>query len=279
MIPIAFINEWREFAPWASESQIEQDLILSRAIIEIFSHPVLAKTLAFRGGTALHKLFIQPAARYSEDIDLVQINEGPIGPIMDALHEALNSWLGKPKRKASNGRATFIYRFESEKQPVESMRLKVEINTREHFSVLGLTQKPFEVKSQWFSQQTMLTTFHLEELLATKLRALYQRKKGRDLFDLIMVLKHFPDLDVAKMLEVFEKYMVLDKGRVSRAEFEANLAGKLGDEAFVQDIFPLLPYSVSQEFYDFHRDVSSVQDKVIRQLNGEAWKGNANLQE
>lgn len=67
MIPQAFINEWRQFAPWASEAQIEQDLILSRTIVEIFSHPLLGTTLAFRGGTALNKLFIQPPARYSED--------------------------------------------------------------------------------------------------------------------------------------------------------------------------------------------------------------------
>ncbi len=69
MIPQAFITKWQPFAPWASETQVEQDLVLSGAIIEIFSHPLLASTLAFRGGTALHKLFVQPAARYSEDID------------------------------------------------------------------------------------------------------------------------------------------------------------------------------------------------------------------
>src|SRR5690348_6048107 len=133
MIPQAFINEWQQFAPWLSEAQIEQDLVLSRAIVEIFSQPLLASALAFRGGTALHKLFIQPAARYSEDIDLVQINKGPIGPIMEALREKLSPWLGEPRWKNKQGRATFVYRFESESQPITPMRLKVEINTREHF--------------------------------------------------------------------------------------------------------------------------------------------------
>ena len=170
--------------PWITEAQIEQDLVLSRAIVEIFSHPLLKDILAFRGGTALNKLFIQPPTRYSEDIDLVQIVAGPIGPIMDALHEQLNPWLGSPRRKTNNGRATFIYRFDSESQPITPMRLKIEINTREHFTALGLIKKSFEIKSLWFSQQTVITTFHLEELMATKLRALYQRKKGRDLFDL-----------------------------------------------------------------------------------------------
>ncbi len=284
MIPQAFINEWQQFAPWLSEAQVEQDLVLSRAVIEIFSHPLLASTLAFRGGTALHKLFVQPAARYSEDIDLVQINEGPIGPIMEALREKLNPWLGEPRWKNNKGRAIFVYRFDSESQPVTPMRLKVEINTREHFSVLGLTKKSFEVKSLWFSQQAMLTTFHLEELLATKLRALYQRKKGRDLFDLVVILKKFPELDVVKMLKSFERYMAFDKTKVSRAEFEFNLAGKLNDEAFIKDIFPLLPNSMIPAHGNFPsegnvipyhplNEVAHIRERIISQLPGEGWKG------
>ena len=81
-----------------SFTQLEQDLIISRALVEIFNHPLLAESLAFRGGTALFKLHLAPM-RYSEDIDLVQVHPAPIGPVMDALQEKLNSWLGKPRRK------------------------------------------------------------------------------------------------------------------------------------------------------------------------------------
>lgn len=272
MIPQAFITEWQQFAPWSSEAQVEQDLVLSRAIIEIFSHPLLASALAFRGGTALHKLFVQPAARYSEDIDLVQITEGPIGPILEALRAQLNPWLGEPRWKSNKGRATLVYRFNSESQPITPMRLKVEINTREHFAILGFTKKEFEIKSLWFSQQMMITTFHLEELLATKLRALYQRKKGRDLFDLVFILKKFPGLDISKMLQSFHKYMAFDQTKVSRAEFEANLAGKLNDEAFVNDIFPLLPPGFNIADYHPITDVIGVQERIISQLPGDSWK-------
>ncbi len=133
MIPQAFINEWRKYVPWSSDAQIEQDLILSRAIVDIFSAPFLAETLAFRGGTALHKLFIQPPGRYSEDIDLVQIKEGPIGPILEALRKQLNPWLGEAGWKLNQGRATLIYRFNSENEPITPLRLKIEINSREHY--------------------------------------------------------------------------------------------------------------------------------------------------
>ena len=85
MIPMAYITQWRQLAPWPDDMQVEQDLILSRIIVDIFSDPVLKGELAFRGGTALHKLFFRPAQRYSEDIDLVRANPGKITDIVDGL--------------------------------------------------------------------------------------------------------------------------------------------------------------------------------------------------
>lgn len=74
MIPKPYIAKWQKHAPWKEFSQVEQDLIISRTLIELFSDDFLKENLAFRGGTALHKLYLNPAPRYSEDIDLVQIN-------------------------------------------------------------------------------------------------------------------------------------------------------------------------------------------------------------
>lgn len=129
MISRAFITAWRSHVPWVDDAQVEQDLVLSRALAEIYSDPLLTEELAFRGGTALHKLFFKPAGRYSEDIDLVQVRAGPIGAIIDALRARLDPWLGSPQRKQGHGRVTLIYRFMSEIPPTEPLRLKVEINT------------------------------------------------------------------------------------------------------------------------------------------------------
>ena len=137
MIPRDYITEWRVQAPWVEDVQVEQDLVISRALVAIFSHPLLSKSLAFRGGTALYKLHLKPPARYSEDIDLVQVDAGPAGPIMDALRGVLNPWLGQPKWKQTEGRVTFNYRFESEDTPPLRPYLKIEINSREHFAVFG----------------------------------------------------------------------------------------------------------------------------------------------
>ena len=82
---------------------IEQDLVICRAIVEIFNDPYLSENMAFRGGTAIHKLFMNPQPRYSEDIDLVQIKAMPIKETITRLQQRL-SFLGEPdiRQKANN---------------------------------------------------------------------------------------------------------------------------------------------------------------------------------
>ena len=103
MIPRDYITQWRERAPWSEDFQVEQDLVISRALVAVYSDPVLAEALAFRGGAALYKLYLTPPARYSEDIDLVQVEPGPAGPLMGRLRSALDPWLGKARWKHELG--------------------------------------------------------------------------------------------------------------------------------------------------------------------------------
>lgn len=71
MIPRDFITEWRAHAPWVADRQVEQDLVISRALVELFSRETIANALAFRGGTALYKLYSRPAARLDHGFDAV----------------------------------------------------------------------------------------------------------------------------------------------------------------------------------------------------------------
>lgn len=239
MIPRDYITGWRTQAPWVEDFQVEQDLVISRARVEIFSNPVLNQALALRGGTALYKLHLRPAARYSEDIDLVQTKAEVAGPMMDALRGVLDPWLGRPRYKQTEGRVTFVYRFNSEDEPSIPLRLKVETNTREHLSVYGFRETPFGVASRWFQGSCSIHTYALDELLGTKLRALYQRKQGRDLFDLAIALKS-PGVTPQRVVEAFSRYLENEGTKITRTEFEQNLALKLRDPAFMADIGPLL---------------------------------------
>jgi len=246
VIPRAFIDAWRSHAPWRSDAQVEQDLVICRVVAEIFRHPVLSQRLLFRGGTALHKLCFGPPRRYSEDVDLVQCEAGSIGPIFDGLREALDPLLGKPRRKQGPGVVTLTYRMDSEIPPIMPLKLKVEINTREHFTVLGVQRKRFAVDSPWFHGSCEVATFCLEELLGTKLRALYQRRKGRDLFDLWLGLTE-GRADPQRIVECFNQYMAHAGHAVTRGEFELNLAAKRGHPGFAADLHGLLPVGLGYE--------------------------------
>lgn len=252
MIPQAFITEWANQVPWQTNEQVEQDLVICRALVEIFSDDWLASRLAFRGGTALHKLYLHPQPRYSEDIDLVQITAEPFGPVVDRLRERL-AFLGEPIRKQKENNFTLHYRFESEFPPVQNLRLKVETNCREHFSVLGYQPFRFQVTSSWFSGACDITTYRLEELLGTKLRALYQRRKGRDLFDVYKALVQVPELDKDALLQSYHAYMsfVVDEPPTQKVYLQ-NMEAKMQDDEFIGDIAALIrptePYDQATAF-------------------------------
>jgi len=269
MIPLAYINEWREYAPWNSQVMVEQDLLLSRILVEIFNHDFLRDNLIFRGGTALHKLCFRKPLRYSEDIDLVQRHAGPIGPVFDALRHVLGTWLGThPTRKQGPGVVNLIYRIDSEESPPLPLRIKIEINTREHFQILQLQQRQLDVKSRWFSGSAGIISYATEELLATKLRALYQRRKGRDLFDLASAMRELSP-DASLIVETFQRYMHEEGQRVSMAEFQQNLASKLAHPGFVQDCVPLLR---PEGLFNPIDDARLVEEKLLSLLPAPAPK-------
>ena len=71
MLSVNDIAAWGITHPWVDADQIEQDLLLSRAICAIATDNYLGSELIFRGGTALRKLRLPRPLRYSEDLDCV----------------------------------------------------------------------------------------------------------------------------------------------------------------------------------------------------------------
>lgn len=263
MIPWAHIVGWRNSAPWISNAQVEQDLILSRALAVIFQDSFLADRLAFRGGTALHKLHFHPPRRYSEDIDLVQIEPGGIGPIIDKIQVILGDFLGKARRNQAEETVTLIYRMESDGSPVISMRMKVEINTREHFAVDGFRKIPFSVDSRWFQGSCEVMTYTLDELLGTKTRALYQRRKGRDLIDLWLGLTE-GNANAENVVDIFRRYMDFEGNAVDSRTYEKNLREKMKHPGFASDIEPLLPDGAS---YDLDVAFDYVVQEIVSRID------------
>jgi len=266
VIPRAGIIEWRAAGhPWQADAMVEQDLIISRVLAELFSDAEISGQLVFRGGTALHKLFFDEPKRYSEDIDLVQREAGPIGPVFNSVREILESWMGVPQRKQGPGLATMTFRLQSEDASPQPLRVKVEINTREHFQALPIQMKPFAVTCRWFRGKTVLPVYDLNELLATKLRALYQRRKGRDLFDIASALRT-QACDPALIVSVFEHYMEAEGRRITRNEYRENLAAKMEHPGFRSDCASLLRPGIE---FDLKADQALVDSLLLARLAGD----------
>ncbi|NCA21976.1 MAG: nucleotidyl transferase AbiEii/AbiGii toxin family protein, partial [Crocinitomicaceae bacterium] len=262
MIPRPNIARWKEFAPWSSFDQIEQDLIISRTHVEIFSDPFLNENLAFRGGTALHKLYLNPAPRYSEDIDLVQIKPGPIKPIMEKINEVI-TFFEEPRKTDIRGHGPkMYYRFNSEYEGIR-MRLKIEINSKEHFNVLDWVNFPFHIENEWFTGSASIKTYNINELLGTKLRALYQRTKGRDLFDLYYSRLN-QKIEIDQIIESFNEYMKFSTGNIpTRRQFELNIEEKENDPNFTGDMEAILRPGIK---YDQQSAFEWLKNDVISKL-------------
>jgi hypothetical protein len=272
VIPLANIQEWSARAPWPEPRQIEQDLIICRALCDLFNDPALAGRIAFRGGTAIHKLLFEKPLRYSEDIDLVQIEAGPIGPTIDAMRKALG-WLGRCKVARAQHSTHLTFKFEPEGSPDTTLNLKIEINTREHRSLFPIEKYPFAIDNAWFTGKAELASYRAEELFGTKLRALLQRRKNRDLFDLGEGLKQL-SLDPAKVVASFDHHLAMGDDAITRAEAEQRMLGKL-DRSLTEDIAPLLPVGVDFSESDALNAFQAVWNNLIVRLSGQPWKSTA----
>jgi len=238
VFPRSDIIAWRRVAPWADDDDVEQDLVITLALFDIFGDAALREQLAFRGGTAIHKLHVPPAARYSEDIDLVQRVPEGIGGTLDQLRRVLG-WLGRGRSEIGE-HPKLTFRFETESGATR--RLKLEINTHEHFG--AVTSRLFAVSADPVSNAVAIPTYALDELLATKLRALYQRRKGRDLFDLWWAGERAA-IDPERIISVLRTYLgQAGQPMIRRRELSANLAAK-SNPGYLGEVRPLLRADVA----------------------------------
>jgi predicted nucleotidyltransferase component of viral defense system len=269
LIPQAYLQAWSANAPWPDFRQIEQDLIICRALCDLFNAPALRGRIAFRGGTAINKLLFARPLRYSEDIDLVQMRPEPIGPTVDAIREAL-AWLGPCNREQAGHSMHLVFRFAPEADPQSTLKLKVEINTREHESLFGVHSYPFVVENGWYQGQADIASFAAEELFGTKLRALLQRRKNRDLFDLAQGLEQLA-VDMDKLVASFDHYLALEGKAITRANAEQRMLEKL-TRSLTEDIVPLLPAGVRFDEADALRAFERVWTELVARLKGDSWK-------
>jgi predicted nucleotidyltransferase component of viral defense system len=264
--------------PWPVQQQVEQDLLLCRAMVALFNDPFLKGQIAMRGGTVLHKVHLAPASRYSEDIDLVAIGDRPEEHLRAAIKRVLRDVLGPHKRwgweelklairnVAKPSRVLrVIYETPSVIEPGRTLTIVVEANVTERQPYRPVVELPFEVPFRGQALATQVNSFDIHEMLGTKMRALFQRRRGRDLFDLYWAFtaSGAVPVDANRIIESFEHYMRIEGTTVPRADFLEQLDLRLADRGFCSDMQPLLRTGVH---YDPQAAGRLVRERLLMRL-------------
>lgn len=277
------IQAWRPHAPWATDSQVEQDLLITRAIVAIFRDRFLAEQVAMRGGTMLHKLHVAPAARYSEDIDLVAVGRRAARHLRLALLRVLNPVLGGPPstdvvaeirlairnlaKPSKLIRLEWVYMPTAE--PHTTMKLKVEVNVTERAPFYPLVRVPYAPALPEGEAAVDVVTYDVDEMLGTKMRALLQRDHGRDLFDLAhawrccQVAGHPHPIAPARVAAAFVHYMEQEGSPIDRERYTRDLARKTRLARFRADLSDVLADGVR---YDVDDAAEVVRTNFLRHL-------------
>ena len=256
MIPRGALTEWQAWVPWPQSFQVEQDLILARLMIEIANHELLGDEFVLRGGTCLHKLHRPQPLRYSEDLDYVRRTRSGIKGYVNALREIAAQVGLEASNVNQSGQMVHVYLDADPTVPPGRIRIKVETNIAETDPYKETITLPLSVDSLWFQGHGEIPTYELEELMGTKLRALYQREKGRDLFDLWLVLRD--GADPGEIVAAFNHYMGEDA--FTYRQLRQNLRAKLSSAEFNSDLETLVT-ELPVEY-----DVTAAADMVMEEL-------------
>lgn len=263
--------------PWAAQYQVEQDLLLCQTMVALFDDKFLSPQIAMRGGTLLHKVHLSPAARYSEDIDLVVVGTRPANHIRLAIRRVLADVLGAPKKSVWDKLILAIrntvepssilrmtYSMPSIIEPNRTLDIVIEANVTERKPHRAVVEIPFSFPFRDKTVQTYLKGFDIHEMLGTKMRALFQRKRGRDLFDLYWALTKSPTpVKPREIIASFKHYLDLEGTKAGRDEFVSILENHLKDREFCSDTQPLLRTDIS---YDPQVAGSYVKSHLLKLL-------------
>jgi len=211
----------------------------------------------------------------------VRTSAGPIGPILDRLRAILEPWLGRAQFEQSPVAPKLRFRVEAEDGSGVPIRLKVEINTREIEAFDPPADMLMSVENPWYSGAANIATFSREEMLATKLRALLQRDKGRDLYDLAHAVEVFGELNADRVAELFGRYLELSGQAISRAQAQERMFGKLANPRFLLDMRPLLSAPQAEQLSEDSTAESfrRVFTGFIDRLPGEPWARTPEIKE
>lgn len=246
------LAHWRSVVPWSGIDQVAQDLVLARLVVEVANDPFLGQAVTFKGGTCLHKVWLDVPWRYSEDLDY-QLT----GPIdlreLFAVYRALGDRVGFSKT-SRNINSQFVHVLMTGADHAgDPLRVKVDIQRAPRQLPGGAERPDFHVDSPWFQGGGPVPAFPPEEIIASKVIAVYQRKRSRDLFDLWAAIRSGL-IEATDVAASYGTYRPPDPEHWTARQAARSLIERVTDHEYVAELAELARYAPVE--YDLAENIS-----------------------
>ncbi|MCJ7515506.1 MAG: nucleotidyl transferase AbiEii/AbiGii toxin family protein [Dehalococcoidia bacterium] len=265
------VQEWS-----LREDIIEKDYVIGWLLWGIGSNMRLSASWAFKGGTCLKKCYLE-TYRFSEDLDFTVLPGGPIKsdeviPILQEIFQIIYEQSGvdfrvrpavlqmRPDGKSAEGRAY----YRGPRNAPEVASIKLDLTGAEKIICPTVLQRISHPYPDQLPAPATIRCYGFEELFAEKLRAMGERSRPRDLYDIVNLFRRqefFPYAELvrsvyaqkceSKMIEVFTFDSL--ENSPHRMELETEWANMLGHQ------LPVLP-----PFEDFWQELP----RLFAWLNG-----------
>ncbi|MBN1216123.1 MAG: nucleotidyl transferase AbiEii/AbiGii toxin family protein [Candidatus Lokiarchaeota archaeon] len=206
-------------------STIEKDYVLSWILMGIQFHEKCKTSWIFKGGTCLKKCFFKEY-RFSEDLDFTLKNQKHLNEIdLKIILEEISDWIYEnsgieiPSKKISvefyNNPQGFLYIqgkmpylgpiMQKQRNNLPTIKLDLSIDEK-----ISLSQEKRNIYYQYSDKPEFISkalTYCFEELFAEKVRALSERARPRDLYDVVHLYnnKHLIKSDLKFLQALDEK--------------------------------------------------------------------------
>ena len=246
------LSHWRSVVPWSGVDQVAQDLVLARLVAEVANDPLLSQAVTLKGGTCLHKIWLDVPWRYSEDLDY-QLT----GPIdlreLFAVYRVIGERVGfSGAARKINSQFVHVLMTGSDHAGYP-LRVKMDIQ-RAPRQLPGGTERPdFHVDSPWFQGGGPVPAFPPEEIIASKVIAVYQRKRPRDLFDMWAAIRSGL-IETTDVATAYGTYRPLDPEHWTARQAARSLIERVTDHEYIADLTELARYAPVE--YDLADNIS-----------------------
>lgn len=211
----------REFSLEAK--MIEKDYVLGWLLAGINKHPFLQKPWIFKGGTCLKKCYFE-TYRFSEDLDYTLLDPQHLNEdFLIHCFQEISQWLYEetgieiPRESirfeiyrnsmgkvSAEGRLYYVGPLQ--RRSGSLFRIKLDLTADEIVVLPPVLREVHHPYSDKPSEGIQAHCYHFLELFAEKIRALSERARPRDLYDVIHLYRHaISSKKSIAMLEVLKK--------------------------------------------------------------------------